>query len=121
MLGGEIHVLRRYAQQSKTEGVIRHELNLSRILLSPCFSRRLFAAPARAEEVKAGDLVITQAWSRATPSGAKIAGGYLTIENKGTTRGPADRRLRRDRGQGRGPRDGHEQRRDDDAPARQGA
>ena len=43
----------------------------------------LFAAPARAEEVKAGDLVITQAWSRATPGGAKIAGGYLTIENKG--------------------------------------
>src|SRR6202790_3097509 len=42
------------------------------------------AAPARAEEVKAGDLVITQAWSRATPGGAKVAGGYLTIENKGT-------------------------------------
>ena len=43
----------------------------------------LIAAPARAQEVKAGDLVITQAWSRATPGGAKIAGGYLTIENKG--------------------------------------
>lgn len=40
-------------------------------------------APARAQEVKAGDLVITQAWSRATPGGAKIAGGFLTIENKG--------------------------------------
>ena len=45
----------------------------------------LVAAPARAEEVKAGSLVITQAWSRATPGGAKIGGGYLTIENKGTT------------------------------------
>ena len=45
----------------------------------------LLAAPARAEEVKAGDLVITQAWSRATPGGAKIGGGYLTIENKGKT------------------------------------
>ena len=44
----------------------------------------LLAAPARAEEVKAGDLVITQAWSRATPGGAKIAGGYLTIQNKGS-------------------------------------
>jgi copper(I)-binding protein len=41
-------------------------------------------APARAEEVKAGDLVITEAWTRATPKGAKIGGGYLTIENKGT-------------------------------------
>jgi copper(I)-binding protein len=43
-----------------------------------------FAASALAEEVKAGDLVITQAWSRATPGGAKIGGGYLTIENKGS-------------------------------------
>src|SRR5882757_5561271 len=43
-----------------------------------------FVASAHAEDVKAGDLVITQAWSRATPSGAKIAGGYLTIENKGS-------------------------------------
>lgn len=44
----------------------------------------LFAAPANAQEVKAGDLVITQPWSRATPGGAKVAGGYLTIENKGS-------------------------------------
>ncbi len=44
----------------------------------------LLGAPAAAQEIKAGDLVITQAWSRATPSGAKIAGAYLTIENKGT-------------------------------------
>jgi Uncharacterized protein conserved in bacteria len=44
-----------------------------------------FAAPARAQEVKAGDLVITRAWTRATPGGAKIGGGYLTIENKGST------------------------------------
>jgi copper(I)-binding protein len=43
------------------------------------------AVPARAEEVKAGDLVITQAWARATPGGAKIGGAYLTIENKGST------------------------------------
>jgi copper(I)-binding protein len=43
-----------------------------------------FAAPAGAQEIKADGLVITQAWSRATPGGAKVAGGYLTIENKGT-------------------------------------
>src|SRR5260370_12701270 len=41
-------------------------------------------APARPQEVKAGDLVITQTWSRATPGGAKVAGGYLTIDNKGS-------------------------------------
>jgi copper(I)-binding protein len=44
----------------------------------------LFGAAAQAQETKAGDLVITQVWSRATPTGAKVAGGYLTIENKGT-------------------------------------
>ena len=44
----------------------------------------LAAAPARGEDVKAGDLVISQAWSRATPGGAKIGAGYLTIENKGS-------------------------------------
>ena len=42
-------------------------------------------ALARADEVKAGDLVISQAWTRATPNGAKIGTGYFTIENKGTT------------------------------------
>jgi copper(I)-binding protein len=41
------------------------------------------AAPARAEDVKAGDLVISQGWTRATPNGAKIGSGYFTIENKG--------------------------------------
>jgi copper(I)-binding protein len=42
-------------------------------------------AHAAADDVKAGDLVISQAWSRATPGGAKVAGGYLTVENKGTS------------------------------------
>ena len=45
----------------------------------------LISTSARAEDAKAGDLVITQAWSRATPGGAKVGGGYLTIENRGTT------------------------------------
>src|SRR6201982_2320723 len=54
-------------------------------LLGIVLRAALFEAPARAEDIKAGDLVISQAWSRATPGGAKIAGGYLTIENKGST------------------------------------
>jgi copper(I)-binding protein len=58
--------------------------SLLRILLYAALAAALCAAFAGAEEVKAGDLVITQAWSRATPNGAKIAGGYLTIENKGS-------------------------------------
>jgi periplasmic copper chaperone A len=58
--------------------------SIARALAYAIVLASLFAAPVRAQEVRAGDLVITQAWSRATPGGAKIAGGYLTIENKGT-------------------------------------
>ena len=43
------------------------------------------AGAALAQEIRAGDLVITQAWARATPGGAKVGGAYLTIENKGAT------------------------------------
>jgi copper(I)-binding protein len=41
--------------------------------------------PVSAQQVKIGDLVLDQAWARATPGGAKVGGGYLTIENKGAT------------------------------------
>ncbi|MBB6413334.1 copper chaperone PCu(A)C [Mesorhizobium sangaii] len=34
---------------------------------------------------KIGDLEIGHPWSRATPAGAKVAGGYFTITNKGST------------------------------------
>jgi copper(I)-binding protein len=34
---------------------------------------------------KLGDLAVTSPWTRATPGGAKIAGGYLKITNNGTT------------------------------------
>jgi len=53
-------------------------------LFSVAVLATLFTTPSRAEEVKAGDLVITQAWSRATPGGARVGGGYLTIENRGS-------------------------------------
>ncbi|MGY0573666.1 copper chaperone PCu(A)C [Bradyrhizobium sp. RDM12] len=57
---------------------------MSRIFALAALSAVVIAAPVRAEDIKAGDLVISQAWSRATPSGAKVAGGFLTIENKGS-------------------------------------
>ena len=46
-------------------------------------SLALLAPAVHAGEVSAGNLVITQAWSRATPGGAPVAGGYLAIENRG--------------------------------------
>jgi copper(I)-binding protein len=33
---------------------------------------------------KRGDLTVTSPWTRATPGGAKIAGGYLKITNNGS-------------------------------------
>lgn len=39
---------------------------------------------ATGHEFKAGDLTIGHPWSRATPGGAKVGGGYLTITNNGT-------------------------------------
>ncbi|KAA0072852.1 DUF1775 domain-containing protein [Tardiphaga sp. P9-11] len=35
--------------------------------------------------VHAGDLMISTPWTRATPPGAKVAGGYLTVTNGGKT------------------------------------
>ncbi|RNJ41693.1 hypothetical protein B5V01_28040 [Mesorhizobium erdmanii] len=37
-----------------------------------------------AHEFKVGDIEIGHPWSRATPAGAKVAGGYFTITNNGS-------------------------------------
>jgi periplasmic copper chaperone A len=42
------------------------------------------SAPA-ATSVKLGPLLIEAPWTRATPAGAKVAGGFMTITNSGTT------------------------------------
>jgi copper(I)-binding protein len=42
------------------------------------------ASSAHAQEYKAGSLVIDHPWTRATPKGAKVAGGYLKITNTGS-------------------------------------
>jgi copper(I)-binding protein len=38
-----------------------------------------------ARDFKAGGLGITDPWSRATPKGASVAGGYMKIKNDGST------------------------------------
>ena len=45
----------------------------------------LLTVPAQAETVTAGSLKISAPWARATPKGAGVGGGYLTITNTGTT------------------------------------
>ena len=41
------------------------------------------ARHAIAAEFKAGDIAVEAPWSRATPGGAKVGAGYLTIKNGG--------------------------------------
>ena len=45
----------------------------------------LIATAAGAHEFKVGALDIAHPWSRPTPKDANVAGGYLTITNKGKT------------------------------------
>ncbi|MBC7580815.1 MAG: DUF1775 domain-containing protein [Tardiphaga sp.] len=54
-------------------------------LRSPAPMLRLVAStrPAMAGMVHAGELMISTPWTRATPPGAKVAGGYLTVMNMG--------------------------------------
>lgn len=49
-----------------------------------------FAPAAFAHEFAVGALAVDHPWARATPHGARVAAGFLTIENKGTA---ADRLL----------------------------
>jgi len=45
----------------------------------------LLSGAAHAHDYKVGSLVINHPWSRATPKGASVAGGYMKITNTGTT------------------------------------
>jgi copper(I)-binding protein len=64
-------------------------MNYMRSVRSPVLAilalATICAGPTSAQQVKADDLVLDHAWARATPGGAKIGGGYLTIENRGAT------------------------------------
>ena len=41
------------------------------------------AMPAQAEDIAVGGLKISSPWIRATPKGAPVGGGYMTITNSG--------------------------------------
>ena len=52
-------------------------------ILALALTLGLAAAPALAQEIKAGDLVIVAPWARATPKGADVGAGYVEIRNAG--------------------------------------
>jgi copper(I)-binding protein len=45
----------------------------------------LFATATFGHEFKLGSITIEHPWSRATPGGAQVAAGYLTLDNDGDT------------------------------------
>jgi periplasmic copper chaperone A len=52
------------------------------VLLLVCIT--FFAAPPTlSKEFKAGAIMVSQPWTRATPKGARVAGGFMKIHNMG--------------------------------------
>ena len=62
---------------------MRHIDSLKRLLLSAILIA-FVAGPVWAHDYKVGALQIGHPWSRVTPKGATVAGGYLKITNTGT-------------------------------------
>ena len=61
-------------------------MNIATTLLAGAIALLALAGePSRAQEHKAGPIEIQQPWTRATPKGAAVAGGYMKIVNRGTT------------------------------------
>ncbi|MBZ9695312.1 MULTISPECIES: copper chaperone PCu(A)C [unclassified Mesorhizobium] len=66
----------------RTLSRFKADLGIAALALALVF---LGAQAVLAHKFKVGDLEIEHPWSRATPAGAKVAGGYFTIVNKGST------------------------------------
>ncbi len=58
---------------------------MKRTLAALATGLALLATPAAADDAKIGDIVITKPWTRVTPPGAKVAGGFMKITNTGKT------------------------------------
>lgn len=58
---------------------------MHRSILASTLALLLVSTPALAHQARIGNLVIHHPWTRATPSGAAVAGGYTIIENTGKT------------------------------------
>lgn len=57
---------------------------IAAITLSAALGFATFVSPAQAESFTIGDLTIDNPWTRVTPGGARVAGGYMVITNNGT-------------------------------------
>jgi len=86
-IGGELGIMSTDTlRATRTDVKWEEKLKLGTyFLVSMLLVGTLNSQPARSQEVKAGDLLISQPWSRAAPRGAETASSYLTIENKGAS------------------------------------
>src|SRR5215471_14152016 len=58
--------------------------NTSRLLVMGAVILLNMGAVGVAQQFKGSSIVVEQPWVRATPGGAKVAGGYMTITNTGS-------------------------------------
>jgi copper(I)-binding protein len=56
---------------------------MQRILVITAIVAGLSATPVLAADYKAGDMTVSGTWARATPGGAKVGAGYLSLKNAG--------------------------------------
>ena len=57
---------------------------MTRIALVFAVALSICASAAMGQDYSIGSIQVAKPWSRATPKGAKVAGAYMTITNKGT-------------------------------------
>src|SRR3981081_4800762 len=60
------------------------EESMTRSSLVFAVALSICASAAIAQDYSIGTIQVGKPWSRATPKGAKVAGAYMTITNKGT-------------------------------------
>ena len=105
------------AQRASIFGALHMKSILSSLLAAAFL---LAIGPASAHEYKAGSIEIKHPWSRATPKGSEVAGGYMKLINTGTEPDRLIGGIDAPRGKIRDPRDGDGGRRDEDAAAAEG-
>ena len=66
-----------------TEHTMYNTSHLHRFAMSAAILLNM-SVVAVAQQFKANSIVIERPWTRATPAGAKVAGGYMTITNTGS-------------------------------------
>jgi copper(I)-binding protein len=74
----------RQSQSSQLHGPNRQIVKGARYAAVSVVALAMLVSSASSHDFSIGDINIDHPWTRATPGGAKVAGGYITIENFGS-------------------------------------